>query len=140
MAGSLIAANGTAFTHQHRSQTVGTAGERIFSWTTAGTFTGFVQAVGSGLTEEFNRRELTITHRIYTTTILAVHEGDRLVSADSREYVVRGSVDQAGLGRVLRLDVTEVLSEENVAEASSSDSSESSSSVSSESSSSHSGN
>jgi len=128
MASGLIPDNGGECTHYRRSEAIGSAGERLFSWSSVGTFTGWRQDIGSGIREQYQRRELTVTHKIFTASNPEIHEGDRIIDYTGASMMVRGVVDQAGLNRVMRLDCEEVLAQAGVSEASSSSSSSESSS------------
>ena len=72
----------------------------------------WVQPIGSGLAAQYQARQLRVTHKIFVAENPgATQEGCRVKVTKSGAvgvYLVRGVVDQAGLGRLWRIDVEEV--------------------------------
>jgi hypothetical protein len=60
---------------------------------------GMLQPASGRTIEEFARRSMQISHRIYTATEVACRAGDRAI-IDSVKYEVVWHEDQAGKGRV----------------------------------------
>ena len=67
----------------------------------------WLQAIDSETRIQYERREITVTHKAFTVTDPQTAVGDRLVVARGN-FIVRGFIDQAGLNRVWRIDLEEV--------------------------------
>ena len=93
---------------QRRTETIGAAGVRSFTYTDINTIYAWAQPTGSNVRDQYSRYELTVTHAIYTGNGITIQEGDRIVMADETIYLVHGVKDMSGLNRIRRVDVEEV--------------------------------
>lgn len=100
----------------------------VNTWTAYKTIQAWKQPIGSDLRDTYERRGLNVDSKWFMATDPEVREGDRIRIASGKTYVVRGIIDQAGLGRVWRLDTQEQDGHINIAVFSSSSSSSPSSS------------
>lgn len=97
----------TATLEENTETKGGTFGEAQSAWTTRKTISVWFQDISSAEKEEYAKRSLRVTHKVFTCTDPESEEGDRL-TVSGTSYIIRGVVDQAGLGKVYRLDVEEV--------------------------------
>jgi len=95
-------------TIQQVSYTIDGTGTRTPTWNQYKVMKAWLQPTSSGLRLEYERRNITVTAKIFVAEDPAAEEGWRVVMPDSKTYVIRGIVDQAGLGRLWRLDVEEL--------------------------------
>ncbi|GAH42258.1 unnamed protein product, partial [marine sediment metagenome] len=72
-----------------------------------GTVFGWVQATSAFEAIEFQKRGLKVTHKMFTAEDPDMNEGDRIVEASGRTMMVRGPVNQAGVGRCWRVNLEE---------------------------------
>ena len=103
---ALIAAKGQSAAVYGKSQTVNNDGTRSDTWTVKQALTAWMQATSSDIREQYERREMTVTHKAFAVTNPSVTRGDVLVIG-GQTYLIRGVVNQAGLDRCWRLDVEE---------------------------------
>ena len=97
----------TDITIQTRSLTVNAGGDRTPTWATGNTMRGWKQDIGSSLREQYLARDLVVTHKVFVPEDPGATEGDRLVIGSSK-FLIQGVINQAGLGKLWRLDVEEV--------------------------------
>lgn len=83
-------------------------GQKLWSWATEKLLWGWKQPMSSNDREQYNRRELNITAKIFVAEDPEIEEGDRIQDASGNNYYIRGVVDQAGLANIWRLNVEEV--------------------------------
>ncbi len=76
------------------------------SWSTRTTVAAFVQEASASIRRAYERRGLRVTHTVYVHEDPGCAEGDRL-DRGGVKMIVRGVVDQAGLGRLWRIDADE---------------------------------
>ena len=82
---------------------------RKHTWLDDGEVYGWLQATNGYETLEFERRGLKVTHKMFTAEDPGLNEGDKIITADGREMMVRGPVNQAGLDRCWRTNLEEQL-------------------------------
>ncbi len=107
---SMIAAHGTTATHQRQdAQATGMSGGRkAGAWLTiASAVPCWVQPASAQTIARAAAQQMVVTHSIYVQTDLDARSNDRLVIG-STYYLVRGFTNQAGLGRLYRLDAEEL--------------------------------
>jgi hypothetical protein len=80
---------------------------RTNTWTNYKQMYGWKQPIGSSSTLQYERRNISVTDKIFVARDPEVSEGDRMKDAAGTLYVIRGVVDQAGLNRLWRIDVEE---------------------------------
>ena len=99
---------GELITVQKNTPTTNELGARVNSYSTQDTMWGWRQPLSSSERQSFAERSIYVTEKVFTAQNPYVDEGDRLVF-ESKTYVVRGTVDQAGRGSLYRINVEEVL-------------------------------
>jgi SPP1 family predicted phage head-tail adaptor len=104
---AMIKSYGEKMTIQRRSETTGTAGNRIPAWTNYKTLWAWKQPMSSDTRIQYERREISVDAKIFVAETPSMSEGDRIV-ATGGTYYIHGVVNQAGLSRLWRLDVEEV--------------------------------
>lgn len=106
---TMIAKAGQTLTHERQADVRGLSGARASgNWTTlASNVRCWLQPASGRLAERFAAQQLAVSHVVFTATELSVQGNDRL-HIGSRYYLVRGEVDQAGLGRVYAYAVEEL--------------------------------
>lgn len=67
---------------------------------------GWIQPIDAFTAEQYGKRDLIVSHRIYFASDPAAIEGDRF-SRGGKFYVVMGLENQAGLDELWRLNVRE---------------------------------
>jgi len=105
----MIAKAGTTLTHSRREIT-GIGGGRQTSWATqASAVACWAQPASARVMQQHAANQTVVTHSVFTKTNLGAKAEDRLVISDGRTMAVVGQVDQAGLGKLYRIDCKEVI-------------------------------
>jgi SPP1 family predicted phage head-tail adaptor len=90
---------------QTKTDTRDNLGARSTSWTDAQTdVPAFVQDIASNDPIRQDQRMIQVTKKAFTATDPSATEGDRVVYGGVN-YVIRGEVDQAGLGKLWRINL-----------------------------------
>ena len=103
----LIAGKGETGTLQTFAKVKNPDGTLTRSWTNGASIYVWLQATSSDIRTQYERREITVTHKAFTVTDPETMINDRLVVSRGT-FLIHGVIDQAGLGRVWRLDLEEV--------------------------------
>ena len=104
---TFIAFPGHTFLHERPSlaKTLTGGAAPVFS-TIAAALVGWIQPIDAFTFEQYGKRDLIVSHRIYFGADPEAIEGDRM-SRKGRFYVVMGLENQAGLDELWRLNVRE---------------------------------
>lgn len=104
---SFIAFPGHTFLHERPSlaKTLTGGAAPIFS-TIKEALIGWIQPIDAFTFEQYGKRDLVVSHRIYFAADPLATEGDRM-SRGGKSYVVMGLENQAGLDELWRLNVRE---------------------------------
>ena len=105
----MIAKWNTTLSHQRREIT-GIGGGRETTWSTETSAVACgVQPASARVMQQHAANQTVVTHSVFTKTNLGAKAEDRLVISDGRTMAVVGQVDQAGLGKLYRIDCKEVI-------------------------------
>lgn len=104
---SLIEKFGTLGQLESMSLTTTSTGARKPTFTNLGQPTKiWLQPATAETIKQYQARKMKITHTGYLLYVSGVKHGDR-VTIKKDKYIIKGKLDQAGLNRLLRLDVEE---------------------------------
>lgn len=104
---SMIASSGHTINVQRPTDARDGLGGRSPTWANVAiNVPAWVQDASATVQESYARRGIEVTHRIYVDRDLGLLEGDRIVFA-SRNLLVIGSTNAAGLERLWQIDVRE---------------------------------
>jgi len=106
---TMIRKAGQSLTHERQADARGPSGARKNSaWATvASNVRCWLQPASGRLAERFAAQQIAVSHVVYTETDLNPLGNDRL-HIGSRYYLVRGVVDNAGLGQLYAYAVEEL--------------------------------
>lgn len=103
----LLARAGHSVDLERPVTTLDELGGRQMEWqTVAAGVTAWVQDASSGLRESYRRTGMAITHSVYFAADPALEPGDR-IDFGGAKLVVRGVVNQGGLGSLWKVDCEE---------------------------------
>lgn len=96
--GQMISKSGQFLQVERSTRVVDTMGGETRTWQTiAQLIPCWKQPARTKMIEEYFARNLVITHQVFVEKDLELLEGDRLCIDDDK-YIVRGFIDQAGIG------------------------------------------
>ena len=77
--------------------------------TTVATIAGWLQPASTFLINTYGQRQIVVTHKLYVATDPTAKPEDVITDPGGTKYIVKGVKNQAGLGRLFRVDVEELI-------------------------------
>ena len=105
----MIRKSGQTLTHQRPDDAREPGGGRSRAWSTlASSVSCWLQPARASIVQHWAALNTAVTVSVYTTTDLAARADDRLVLSSGQTVLVAGQLDQAGLGKLYRVDGKEI--------------------------------